>query len=247
MVFRGGGGEGAVARIFLSTTLNVPWNDAATLATTRFCRRENSRLGYRYTGDPLSCRMSRWKMRLLFGWTHLEEKRNRSPFHDFTIRDIEISTDKSDKPRLTKFFSTSRFGERSKRYNSENLENLRGIRRIYWLLFINIFFWFRFDKRLSWFIYALAICACIFRDVFRSKRSSKYLAKQNSTPPRSVFYYNNKRRVIYARRNAHKLWENSRIQDVWWKTWLIFEFHVRMLEQYSSFSFRPWKRIAVDC
>lgn len=154
MVFRGGGGEGAVARIFLSTTLNVPWNDAATLATTRFCRRENSRLGYRYTGDPLSCRMSRWKMRLLFGWTHLEEKRNRSPFHDFTILDIEISADKSDKPRLTKFFSTSRFGERSKRYNSENLENLRGIRRIYWLLFINIFFWFRFDKRLNWFIYA---------------------------------------------------------------------------------------------
>lgn len=114
--FLGDGFSRGMARIFLSTTLNVPWNDAATLATTRFCADIRRKLssGYRYTGDPLSCRMSRWKMRLLSGWT-----RNRSSFHDFTSR---LST---DKPWLRKFFSSrssrAGLGNGSVRFNLESL------------------------------------------------------------------------------------------------------------------------------
>lgn len=64
--------------------------------------------GYRYTGDPLSCRMSLLKNEAPI-WLDpsTEEKRNRSPFDDFTTR---LSIDKSDKSRLRKFFSRIRRG-----------------------------------------------------------------------------------------------------------------------------------------
>lgn len=107
-----------MGRIFLSTTLNVPWNDAATLATTRFCADIRRKLssGYRYTGDPLSCRMSRWKMRLLSGWT-----RNRSSFHDFTSRLSRYPLINRDWGNFS-LHDPCRFGERNVAISFEKFE-----------------------------------------------------------------------------------------------------------------------------
>lgn len=147
MVFRGGGGEGR-----RGGGAHISLDDAQCAVKRRgyACDdsvlppiyRENSRLDTDTPATHCHAGCHCWKMRLLFGWTRQPRKSETDllsttlplgyPLTNLINRDWGNFSHGSVEVR----------GNRSRRVrcNFKNLENLRGIRRIY-----QFFFWFRYD------------------------------------------------------------------------------------------------------